>query len=73
MSASTATSANSSLKGMALGLAAYSIFAVHDALVKGVIHDIPVVQILFLRSIVVTLICLGIVWWIFRTGYKIRS
>jgi drug/metabolite transporter (DMT)-like permease len=60
VSASTATSANSSLKGMALGLAAYSIFAVHDALVKGVIHDIPVVQILFLRSIVVTLICLGI-------------
>lgn len=60
MSASTATSANSSLKGMALGLAAYSIFAVHDALVKGVIHDIPVVQILFLRSIVVTLICLAI-------------
>jgi drug/metabolite transporter (DMT)-like permease len=60
VSASTATSANSSLKGMALGLAAYSIFAVHDALVKGVIHDIPVVQILFLRSIVVTLICLAI-------------
>lgn len=60
MSVSTATSANSSLKGMALGLAAYSIFAVHDALVKGVIHDIPVVQILFLRSIVVTLICLAI-------------
>lgn len=45
---------------MALGLAAYSIFAVHDALVKGVIHDIPVVQILFLRSIVVTVICLAI-------------
>lgn len=44
---------------MALGLAAYSIFAVHDALVKGVIHDIPVVQILFLRSVVVTLICLA--------------
>jgi len=45
---------------MALGLAAYSIFAVHDALVKGVIHDIPVVQILFVRSVVVTLICLAI-------------
>lgn len=44
---------------MALGLAAYSIFAVHDALVKGVIHDIPVVQILFVRSVVVTLICLA--------------
>lgn len=60
MSATTATSANASLKGMALGLAAYSIFAVHDALVKGVIHDIPVVQILFVRSVVVTLICLAI-------------
>ncbi len=45
---------------MALGLASYSTFAVHDALVKGVIHDLPVVQILFLRSIVVTLICLAI-------------
>jgi drug/metabolite transporter (DMT)-like permease len=45
---------------MALGLAAYSTFAVHDALVKAVIHDIPVVQILFLRSVVVTLICLVI-------------
>jgi drug/metabolite transporter (DMT)-like permease len=45
---------------MALGLASYSTFAVHDALVKGVIHDLPVVQILFLRSVVVTLICLAI-------------
>lgn len=53
-------SANASLKGMALGLASYSIFAVHDALVKGVIHDLPVVQILFVRSVVVTLICLAI-------------
>jgi len=33
---------------------------VHDVLVKAVIHDIPVVQILFLRSVVVVLICLGI-------------
>lgn len=45
---------------MALGAAAYSMFAVHDALVKGVIHDLPVVQILFVRSVVVTLICLAI-------------
>lgn len=60
MSATTATSANASLKGMALGFAAYSTFAVHDTLVKAVIHDIPVVQILFLRSVIVTLICLGI-------------
>jgi drug/metabolite transporter (DMT)-like permease len=53
-------SANASLKGMALGLASYSLFAVHDALVKGVIHELPVVQILFVRSVVVTLICLAI-------------
>ena len=60
MSAPAITSGNSSLKGMALGFAAYSTFAVHDVLVKAVIHDIPVVQILFLRSVVVVLICLGI-------------
>ena len=60
MFASAITSGNSSLKGMALGFAAYSTFAVHDVLVKAVIRDIPVVQILFLRSAVVTLICLAI-------------
>jgi len=45
---------------MALGLASYSTFAVHDAVVKAVIHDLPVAQILFLRSLVVALICLAI-------------
>jgi len=45
---------------MALGTSAYTLFAVHDALVKGVIYDLPVVQILFVRSVVITLICLGI-------------
>ncbi|RYE83404.1 MAG: DMT family transporter [Hyphomicrobiales bacterium] len=49
-----------SLRGMALGVAAYSLFAVHDAVVKGVIFDMPVVQILFVRSVVITLICLAI-------------
>lgn len=43
---------------MALGLAAYSLFAVHDTLVKGVIHDLPVTQILFVRSVIITIICL---------------
>ncbi|MDP3315853.1 MAG: DMT family transporter [Devosia sp.] len=60
MSAPTALSNNASLRGMVLGVAAFSLFAVHDALVKGVIHDLPVVQILFVRSVVVTLICLAI-------------
>lgn len=49
---------SASLKGMALGLAAYSLFAVHDTLVKGVIHDLPVTQILFVRSVIITIICL---------------
>ena len=64
MSASALSSGNASLKGMALGLASYSTFAVHDALVKGVIQDLPVVQILFIRSVVVAVLCL----FIGRTG-----
>ena len=43
---------------MVLGVSAYTLFAVHDALVKGVIYDLPVVQILFVRSVIITLICL---------------
>jgi drug/metabolite transporter (DMT)-like permease len=42
-----------SIRGMALGAAAYSLFAVHDALVKSVISDLPVTQILFVRSVVI--------------------
>jgi RarD protein len=45
---------------MVLGLLAYSLFAVHDTLVKGVINELPVVQILFVRSVVISLICLAI-------------
>lgn len=60
MTAPSLASGNSSLKGMALGLASYSTFAVHDALVKGVINDLSVLQILFVRSVVVTLLCLAI-------------
>ncbi|WP_423066435.1 DMT family transporter [Devosia sp. CN2-171] len=45
---------------MALGVLAYTLFSVHDVLVKSVIHALPVVQILFVRSLVVTLICLVI-------------
>lgn len=43
---------------MGLGLVAYSLFAVHDALVKGVIFAMPVMQILFVRSLVIVLLCL---------------
>jgi len=62
LSAPSLTRANdvASLQGMVLGVAAYSLFAVHDAFVKGVIFDLPVVQILFVRSVVIALICLAI-------------
>jgi drug/metabolite transporter (DMT)-like permease len=62
VSSSAATSAHqsASLKGMALGIFAYTLFSVHDALVKGVIHALPVVQILFVRSLVIAIICLVI-------------
>lgn len=57
-----------SLKGMALGTFAYSLFAVHDALVKGVIYDLPVMQILFTRSVVIVVLCL-----IFGRGKLVRG
>lgn len=49
-----------SLKGMGLGIAAYSLFALHDAMVKGVIIELPAPQILFVRSLVILVLCLAI-------------
>jgi len=49
-----------SLAGMALGITAYSLFAMHDALVKSVITALPAPQILFVRSLVIITICLAI-------------
>ena len=47
-----------SLAGMAMGIAAYTAFSVHDALIKGVITALPVTQILFVRSVVIVTLCL---------------
>lgn len=47
-----------SLKGMALGIGAYSLFALHDAMIKGVIMQLPAPQILFVRSAVIVALCL---------------
>jgi drug/metabolite transporter (DMT)-like permease len=49
-----------SLAGMALGIAAYSAFSVHDAMIKSVITALPVTQILFIRSVVIITLCLAI-------------
>ena len=47
-----------SLRGIAFGATAYSLFAFHDALVKSVISDLPVVEILFIRSSIIVIGCL---------------
>lgn len=60
MSAPISRADTASLKGMALGFLAYSLFAVHDAVVKSIIMELPVVQILFLRSLVIVVITLSI-------------
>ena len=49
-----------SVKGLLLGVICYSLFAFHDALVKSVITELPVVQILFIRSFVIVLGCLAV-------------
>lgn len=49
-----------SVKGLLLGAICYSLFAFHDALVKSVITELPVVQILFIRSFVIVLGCLAV-------------
>jgi drug/metabolite transporter (DMT)-like permease len=45
---------------MALGIGAYSLFALHDAMIKGVITLLPAPQILFVRAIVILVLCLAI-------------
>lgn len=45
---------------MALGVGAYTLFAVHDAMIKGVITALPAPQILFVRGMVIVLLCLAI-------------
>ena len=49
-----------SLAGMALGIGAYTLFAVHDAMIKGVITALPAPQILFVRGLVIVVLCLAI-------------
>jgi drug/metabolite transporter (DMT)-like permease len=46
--------------GIALGVLAYFVFAVHDAAIKWLVADIPVWQVLFFRSATILIICLAI-------------
>jgi drug/metabolite transporter (DMT)-like permease len=43
-----------------LGVAAYFVFAVHDAGIKWLVADIPVWQVLFVRSATILVVCLAI-------------
>ncbi|RYE07739.1 MAG: DMT family transporter [Hyphomicrobiales bacterium] len=58
MTAASLKNEAASLRGIAMGAAAYSTFAIHDVLVKGVIFDLAVAQILFVRSLVIVIGCL---------------
>lgn len=60
MTSAIASNEGTSLRGVAMGAAAYSLFAFHDALVKSIISDLPVTEILFVRSLVIVLGCLVI-------------
>lgn len=45
---------------MALGIAAYSLFSLHDAMIKELVFTLPAAQILFVRATVILAICLAI-------------
>jgi drug/metabolite transporter (DMT)-like permease len=52
--------AESKTAGIALGVLAYFVFAVHDAGIKWLVADVPVGQVLFFRSATILVICLTI-------------
>ncbi|MCW5721936.1 MAG: DMT family transporter [Devosia sp.] len=56
---STHFSANeaASLRGMAMGISAYTLFSFHDAFIKAIVYTMPVMQILFVRSLVILVLC----------------
>ncbi len=46
--------------GIAVGVLAYFVFALHDAAIKLLVVDIPVWQVLFFRSGTILAVCLAI-------------
>jgi drug/metabolite transporter (DMT)-like permease len=52
----TSFKSNSSLHGVAFGLAGFFVFPVHDALAKLLVQDLSVWQIMFVRSSIILLI-----------------
>ena len=52
--------AQSRMLGIGLGILAYALFSVHDASIKWLVTDLPVWEVLFVRSTVIWLACLAI-------------
>ncbi len=46
--------------GIVLGVLAYALFGVHDATIKWLVADLPVVQVVFIRSAAVFAACLAL-------------
>jgi drug/metabolite transporter (DMT)-like permease len=46
--------------GIGLGVLAYVFFSAHDATIKFLVETLPVWQILFVRSLIITLACLAV-------------
>ncbi len=61
--------------GIALASAGYACFALQDAIVKWLVADYAVPQILFMRSLVIVLITGGLAWRfghpsVFKSKYR---
>jgi drug/metabolite transporter (DMT)-like permease len=52
--------ADRAMAGIGLGVLAYVFFSAHDATIKFLVTDLPVWQILFVRSLMITVTCLAI-------------
>jgi S-adenosylmethionine uptake transporter len=50
------------LRGMALAIAGYALFAGQDAMVKWLVADFSVWQILFVRSVTIVTLCTIVLW-----------
>jgi drug/metabolite transporter (DMT)-like permease len=46
--------------GIALGVGAYMLFGVHDASIKYLVETLPIWQVLFFRSITITIVCIAL-------------
>ncbi|HEX5328165.1 MAG TPA: DMT family transporter [Acetobacteraceae bacterium] len=51
---------DSGMLGIGLGILAYALFSVHDATIKWLVTSLPVWEVLFVRSLVISVACVAI-------------